>query len=440
MGSSMLLRRPGPGTPPSPITYTPTYTTDFDEYAAGLDIGDQTGWDHATSLAEIVTALNGDIRVRGSANNNTRSNRTATVTPRASMYAKATVIAVETSGRAGLSFHGATGVGTTNIFYISNVAGVYTMFWGTITGSTSTTAPVLTAAGSSGTSGFTLASKGIATTGPWDLEVRAATANSVMLFINDTLVGHHTTNQAGDVCGLYLTGVASEISTFEYGTYADTTSYGISLVGTPVLGTTTVVVPTGVADNSILWAAASKNGSTAPAAFTWPAGWTVVASGGNGSSSTFIRMEVAYRKWNTGDASSFSFTGVIPTRTACAAYGGVDLITPILLSTVMAVGTTATTTVTASLANTDTLAWRVASFGAASSIAITYSTMTVSASGGTMTERIEGTAGSPGPVGAGVWDSTTGVPITTSTVTGTHNTPTTGQCGVQALLRPKRNP
>lgn len=440
---AMLVRTPPAPAPSGPITYTPSFSTDFDEYTANESLIDQAGWDSAGIISgfdmNLTDVGGGDIQVAGGSNTNSRANRTTAVTPRGEVYVKGTVEALPTSGaRAGISYHGATGSGLANIFYIQNVSGVPTMFYGTISGSTSSTTPTITGVNGIGT-GVTLASLGVSTSAPWDLEARAATTNSVMLFINGQLVGHHLTNQSGDMCGILEHDTSSRFSYFECGTYADSTTYGITYVGAGTTGTTVITAPAGVQDGDILIACNGRNGSTAPAAFTWPADWFAVTPRATaGSSSTFHSNEIRWFEWNTGDPTTWTMASGTPTMSICVGYRGVDVLSPILGATVFATGTSAVTT-TAALVNTDPLAWRVQERALSNVTASTWSGMSTSVKGA-QTIRTSRAGGGTGPTNIALGDSNGAVTAVSETASATKSGNSLGTTGMQFLLRPKRNP
>lgn len=239
---SMVLRKlkkvaPGP-------KYTPLFSTKFEEFAASVAPGGTTGWgqvaQNTASMRPITyntyaTSINRYNAVRGmvvgspaSAVSNSRINRTETP-PRATMYVRALLFFGTGGPRAGISFHGATGSGSTHIFYIQNVSGVDRLFWGTMASSTTTSvAPQTTATGMSGTTGlpvtqFVPQDGSGSTAKSYEVIARATSATTVDIFIQGVYVTTITTtfNTTGLVAGLYLASAQQAFcEEFEVGTWA----------------------------------------------------------------------------------------------------------------------------------------------------------------------------------------------------------------------------
>lgn len=129
-----------------------------------------------------------------------------------------------------------------------------------------------------------------------------------------------------------------------------------------------VLMPSGATQDDILIACVNHSKlNTEPAAFSWPANWTVLNSGGGGGTANSSHFEVAWKKFNTGDGTQ---TVTLDSNnqggwvSSCVAYSGVDLTTPVIANGIgswsSATSSSTLTTPTATDSTADV--WRVAIF------------------------------------------------------------------------------
>lgn len=196
-------------------TYSPLYSTDWDEYSSGVRLDDQAGWDsrNTTSGRQIVTfdSGGGDIQVRadGTSGNNTAW-RSPETPARATMYARAVFPSIEqdTSVLCGVSFHHDTGDKRVACIRWNGSAFV----------------PVLARmTGTFGSVSIDQTGSAISEPAEWTIEIRGTGTNSAEMYVNGQLVltAADTSSISGQFCGVVMDEAdTSSCSVFELGTWS----------------------------------------------------------------------------------------------------------------------------------------------------------------------------------------------------------------------------